>query len=73
IRIESDDDGFRLIAKELTGAGGYEPGQLGRSKELRLTGQQVKKLKDLLETEALFEKYPKACDFGLDGSQWIFE
>lgn len=73
IRIEPDGDGFKLIAKELTGAGGYEPGKLGRSKELQVTSQQMKELQKLLDTEALFQEYPIACDFGFDGSQWIFE
>ncbi|MEH6759444.1 MAG: hypothetical protein V7676_18375 [Parasphingorhabdus sp.] len=73
IRIEAEGEGLKLIAKELTGAGGYDPGRLGRSKELRLTDQQAERLQKLLDAEALFQMPSKTCEMGFDGSQWIFE
>ncbi len=33
IRVQADGDGLKLIAKEMTFAGGYEPGKIGRSKK----------------------------------------
>jgi hypothetical protein len=73
IRVQSDGDGLSLIAKQLTGAGGYDPGTLGWSKKTRLTDRQVSELRQLLASEALFEEPPITCDLGFDGSEWIFE
>jgi hypothetical protein len=73
IRVQSDNDGLSLIAKELTGAGGYDPGSLGRSKKIRLTDRQASELRSMLESGALFGEQPDTCELGFDGSQWIFE
>lgn len=73
IRVQPDGEGLKLIAKKMTGAGGYDPGTLGRSKELRLTDKQASELRRMLSAEALFQEPPHTCELGFDGSQWIFE
>lgn len=73
IRVHRESDGLRLVAKEMSGAGGYEPGKIARSKEVRLSSQQVLQLEKLLAEEALFEEPADTCQLGFDGSEWIFE
>lgn len=71
IRVQPDGEGVSLVAKRLTGAGGYEPGSLGRSKMLRLTPDQVERVKRA--AQMLFREPPDTCEMGFDGSQWLFE
>ena len=71
VRVQPDEEGFTLIAKRLTGAGGYEAGSLGRSKMVRLTPVQVDRVKRAAQT--LFQEPPAICEMGFDGSQWLFE
>jgi len=73
IRVQSDGNGLSLIAKELSGNGGNDPGTLARSKKIRLTDKQASELKAMLNSEALFEEPPTTCEQGFDGSEWIFE
>ncbi len=73
IRVQSDGNGLSLIAKQLTGAGGYDPGTLGWSRKVRLTASQAAELRQILASEALFEEPPDTCELGFDGSKWIFE
>jgi hypothetical protein len=73
IRVQSDRNGLSLIAKELSGDGGYDPGTLARSKKIRLTDKQASELKEMLISESLFEEPPATCEQGFDGSEWIFE
>lgn len=73
IRIHKDGNGLRLIAKEMNGAGGYEPGKIARSKEVRLTSGEAMKLQSLLAKNRLFDEVPDTCEMGFDGSKWIFE
>lgn len=73
IRIQKEGDGYWLIAKGMDGAGGYDPGLIGRSKRDRLSSRQVAKLQRLLTEEALFSEPSDICQFGFDGSRWIFE
>jgi len=73
IRVQSDGDGLKLTASEMTGAGGYDPGEVGRTKEVRLSEKQAFELREMLDAQALFEEKPDICQAGLDGSSWIFE
>lgn len=77
-RVESDGAQHRLIIKEMSGAGGYEPGVIRRSKEILLDDSDVREIKALLvDMEAsrveqrLIEAYE--CGASFDGTQWIFE
>ncbi|HEY9348767.1 MAG TPA: hypothetical protein VIQ53_25785 [Inquilinus sp.] len=63
----------RLVATELTGAGGYEPGNIGRRIDRNLTEAEHKKIDALLSHSRIFELPPVDCELGLDGSRWIVE
>lgn len=73
ISVLKEGDDYKLIAKKLSGTGGYDPGVINHSKELFLSAEQVAELKRLLEQESLFDEPPVTCELGFDGSQWIFE
>ena len=73
IRVQSDGDGLRLIAKVMSGAGGYDPGTINRSREVRLSSEQAAELRRILAEGELFSEAPDSCPFGFDGSKWIFE
>lgn len=63
----------RLIAKELTGAGGYKPGTIGRSIDRYLNSREAANLASLLKQQRLSTVKPRVCDLGTDGAQWIIE
>lgn len=71
VRVQPDAEGVSLVAKRLTGAGGYEPGSLGRSKMVRLTPAEVERVKRA--ARRLFQEPRDTCEIGFDGSQWLFE
>lgn len=82
IQVFSSGESHRLIVKEMSGAGGYEPGYIWRSRERVLTTVQVSELKRMIESERFFGPtaidpddgvLEDGCSFGFDGSQWIFE
>lgn len=75
IRIQKDGDEYWLIAKQMNGAGGYDPGSIDRSKRYRLSSRQVAELQRLLTEDALFSEPSDECQsgFGFDGTQWIYE
>ena len=71
IRVQPDGEGMSLIAKRLTGAGGYDAGSLGRSKMVRLTPVEVERVKQA--AQRLFQEPADICEMGFDGSEWLFE
>lgn len=73
IRVQKDKSGYSLIAKKMSGYGGYDAGTISRSKEIRLTSQQSAELERFLADGSFFEQPPMICGLGLDGSRWIFE
>jgi hypothetical protein len=73
IRVDHRDGEATLVAKELTGLGGYEPGEVGRTKTIILPRDLERELQALLDQDRLFDEPPATCEYGLDGSQWIFE
>lgn len=75
IRIDTDSRGVStLTATELTGAGGYEPGTVGRRVVRVLTRQERARLDNVLHETRVFEQAPLNCEgAGADGSQWIAE
>jgi len=72
IRVHKVGGDYRLTAKKMSGTGGYDPGAISRSKEIRLSVQQVGKLERLL-SNGFFNQPPITCDSGFDGSRWILE
>jgi hypothetical protein len=73
ITVQRKGEGFVLIAKQLNGAGGYDPGILARSKEIALTEEQAVEFEAMLAEGGLFREAVETCEFGFDGSRWIFE
>ena len=72
VRIESAGTSHRLIAKELSGSGGYEPGEVSRRITRALSAEEARQLRILLSRNLFFD-LPASCDYGCDGAQWIFE
>ncbi len=70
------------MMKQLSGAGGYDPGYVWRSKRVNLDDDELAEIIDLLEDSGLFEEEEvepvqntenQTCFGGFDGTQWIFE
>jgi hypothetical protein len=76
VHIQSDDHGYTLLARILTGAGGYEPGGISRDTAFSLSELDQAVLARLL-TEAHFWSSPTIPPpnglIGVDGSQWLLE
>ena len=62
-----------MNAVELNGAGGYEPGIVGRSIERELDDEEETGLLRLVDGAKLFEQPSLTCELGLDGARWIVE
>ena len=74
VRIDELPSGqMRLTAKQLSGAGGYEPGEVARTIVRDLTPDEQIKLGAMLARTRVFELPSRVCDGGLDGTQWIVE
>ena len=73
VRVERQDNDIYLYTTELTGAGGYEPGQIFRSQVIRLDQAKWCDLLRLID-EAKFWNEPSNKEKALqDGAQWILE
>ncbi len=76
VRIVAAPDGYRLIAKILNGAGGYQPGSVAHDTTITLSDGDVSLLSRLL-AEARFWELPTVAapdgTIGFDGAQWILE
>lgn len=73
VRIHKVGDRYRMIAKMMSGAGGYDPGEISQSKEIRLTPNQAFEFERRLANGKFFDQGAAPCDGGFDGSEWIFE
>ncbi|HEV2078496.1 MAG TPA: hypothetical protein VGR19_01175, partial [Allosphingosinicella sp.] len=74
VRIEgARSKGFQLVAKELSGPGGYEPGQVARTVNRQLTAAEAARLHEMLARSRLFSLPAKDCLMGCDGASWVFE
>ncbi|NGM49997.1 hypothetical protein G5B46_10300 [Caulobacter sp. 602-2] len=64
-----------LIAKRLSGAGGYDPGQLEKAGVVRrtLTPNEARQFQAMLARAGKLNRRPVTCTMGLDGSEWILE
>ena len=62
---------YSLVAVELTGAGGYEPGTILRRDSLRLDSLTWKALVTPLRRAEFWD--PDSSRVGLDGAEWIVE
>jgi hypothetical protein len=74
IRIETAGPGrHRLVAKQLSGAGGYDPGHVEKTIERPLTPDEAGRLQAMLASARVFDLPPDPCGGGADGAEWIFE
>ncbi|WP_293646008.1 hypothetical protein [Sphingopyxis sp. RIFCSPHIGHO2_12_FULL_65_19] len=73
VRIERSGEHATLIAKQLSGEGGYEPGKVEREVRRPLSAAEIGKLRAILFRTKVLEQRATECDNGLDGSQWIVE
>ncbi len=73
IRVyQSGEKGF-LIAKELSGAGGYEPGELKHNVKRRLTKKGWQNILVHVKRSSFWSLKSNIDDGGLDGARWIME
>lgn len=72
IRITTQTTGYRLIAKELDSAGGYEPGSVLRRADLTLSQKQFAVAARLLQRPETWRPSP-STDRGRDGAEWVIE
>ena len=74
IRIETaDPHRQRLVAKQMSGAGGYDPGHVAKTLDRPLTADESARLRAMLARTRVFDLARDPCDGGTDGAQWIFE
>jgi hypothetical protein len=73
VRVERDGDNWRVIAVELDGAGGYDPGKVFRRVDRTLTPYEAQQLEALLARVDVWGPPVEHTDRGLDGSTWIIE
>ncbi|MFD1951027.1 hypothetical protein ACFSGX_09645 [Sphingomonas arantia] len=64
-----------LVAKALTGAGGYRPGRVARTVDRKLTPEEANGLNALLMRTKVLAQPPKDCRdlIMVDGARWIVE
>jgi len=63
----------RLIAKQLSGAGGYAPGTVNRQLDRPLSSREARALEAALRRTNIFH-VPLTCDLGgVDGAEWLVE
>lgn len=74
IRIETSGPGrHRLIVKQLSGAGGYDPGTVVKRLDRALTVDEAAQFEAMMTRTRVFDLPPRACDLGLDGAVWLIE
>lgn len=74
VRIEGiNSASARLIAKQLSGAGGYDPGTISKHTERQLTREEIRRMRELLMRTRLTSLPAKDCALGTDGSEWLIE
>lgn len=73
VRVTNSDGMSQLIAVELDGAGGYEPGKEARRISRELTGAEMSSLEQELDEQNFWRLPSQEEVFGLDGSRWIIE
>jgi hypothetical protein len=73
VRVEKAATGATLIAVELDGAGGYEPGKVSRRVRRSLTASEWDQIVKALLRADFWEMTGHLPADGQDGAQWIFE
>lgn len=74
VRVDEDAIGeMRLVAKRLSGRGGYKPGRIAATVSRALTMAEKDRLRQALTSANVAHLDPINCAIGTDGAQWIFE
>src|SRR5262245_20677562 len=75
VRIQQEDKTFKIWAKRLDGAGGYDPGKLAKEVQLTLSTEESEPIFRSLNKLNPFEIRSNEEDHeqGLDGSEWTIE
>lgn len=73
VKITRTKSQIKLEAKELSGAGGYEPGKILRKTNRILTNAQWKDVLSSVEKANFWNDQPKVKSLGFDGARWIYE
>ena len=73
VRIERSGKKAQLIAKQLSGQGGDEPGIVEREFSRPLSTTEIAKLNAILSSTKVLGQRATECNGGVDGSQWIVE
>ena len=63
----------RLVAKQLSGHGGYAPGSIRKSLDRALSPNEAHDIQLALRRSDIVHMQPRTCDFGLDGAEWVME
>ena len=73
VRVERSGSAMKLYLKELSGSGGYDPGELIVSKQIDLDQSQWCGFMSRLEQSNYWNRPLEEENGGLDGAQWILE
>ncbi|HEX7695707.1 MAG TPA: hypothetical protein VF409_14540 [Sphingomonas sp.] len=74
VRVEGvESRSPRLIAKQLSGAGGYKPGPISKQIDRKLVPAEAEMLRRTLQRTRVFDVPALDCSMGTDGAQWIIE
>ena len=73
VRLTHEGGGPRLVAVELTGAGGYDPGRIAGRAEKILTESDWRALSAALAKIHFWSMPSRLAKPGIDGSRWIIE
>lgn len=71
--MQSQAGDWTLIAKRMSGQGGYSLGEVSDTLERELTAPETETLGELLYESNLLRESPVDCRLGLDGSTWLVE
>jgi hypothetical protein len=73
VRVERDARGARLLAVELSGAGGYAPGSVAKRLSRSLSEKEWATLEASLAAAGFWSLRTSKQSNGYDGAQWIIE
>ena len=73
VRIVDGGGHCTLRAVELDGAGGYAPGNVFRSKDLKLPAEKCIEVEQLMRITGFWRLAPHEQTNGKDGAEWIVE
>lgn len=70
--IKQKDGAWNLVAKQLSGKGGYDPGTVNKVVNRRISVSEAAALEALM-TRVMLPDLSGDCEVGMDGAQWIIE